>query len=120
MLPRDSRWYLAGGRSDSLPSGPHDLRYEAIQRQYLIGDAERDGLLRHTEYDRCRLVLSNGQRADLLHFQQTMRTVIAHAGHDDANAIGPDAVRRRAEGRYQRAVLDRHVVTRAAALQQHI
>ena len=54
------------------------------QRNHFVSGIARDGLLRHAEDDRRRLVLNEGRGSRLFHLEKTIRTVVSHARQDDA------------------------------------
>ena len=82
----------------------------------------------HAENYATRFVLGDGMGARLLHFEHPFRTVVAHAGHDDAHHIAAAITRRRAKQDVhrrpvpadQRPVAQFDVISRAAALQQQM
>src|SRR5665213_1567115 len=118
----------ASSTAISSPVSPHDLIGEAVERHDLAGGTARDRLLRHPEYHRACLILGYGRGARVFHFAQSAGAVVAHSGHDDAQGVGAGeaggGTEQNVDGwpmpRHQLAVADRHVITRTAALQQHV
>src|SRR5215472_8807063 len=59
-----------------------------MQRLNLAYGAAKDGLARHTKDNTSRLVLGNGEGIGALHFQETIRAIVAHARQQDSYGIG--------------------------------
>ena len=57
-----------------------------FQRQALAGGAAVDGGFRHPVHDRRRFVLGHRMPPRLTQIQQSVRTVVAHARQQDADA----------------------------------
>src|SRR5882724_13590595 len=89
-----------------------------FDRQLDLGGAERVCRLRHAIDDAGRLVLADGGGAGRAHLLQTLGTVLAHAGKDNADGIAPGARRDRAEQHvHRRAVAgDRRTIAEAAGI----
>ncbi len=58
-----------------------------VQRQYAVHCPALDGHFRHAKHDTGGLILREGARLGIVHFQQTCSTIITHASHDDAQRI---------------------------------
>src|SRR5262249_11352259 len=55
------------------------------------------GFARHTKDNASRLVLGNGEGISALHFQETIRAIVAHARQQDSYSIGSSGLRRGTE-----------------------
>ena len=90
--------------------------------------AAGNGFLGHAEDHATGLVLGNGGAAHLAHLKQAARSVVAHAGQDDAHGIAPGSLGNRAKqhidrwavARNVRPLLDGNSIPRTIADQQHM
>ena len=62
---------------------------DPVERQYLSGGAQLNGFARHSEHYATGLVLGDGARSRLPHFQETLRAIRPHAGEECARGVGP-------------------------------
>ena len=105
----------------------HHLASEFIERCHFIGRAYRDCLARHTEYDAACLILRKIISAGIFHFQHAERTILAHAGEDNADRVLSSRYGSRAEQHVDRRSMAvdrrplielRHVVGTATSQRQ--
>ena len=112
----------------ALPATTQDSAGDGAKWKHLADPIHPDRLLGHTEDDASRLVLRDGEGAGLRHFEHAARSVVAHAGHDDADGIlacvagsGTEQhIDRGAVPAHQRTILDFDVVAGAATLEKQV
>src|SRR6476660_9238634 len=73
-------------RARRAERGQHTVR-DTIERQDLVGGADCGRDLRHAENHRRLLVLGDGECSGLVHGEQALGAVAAHAGQDHADAV---------------------------------
>src|SRR5271165_1154873 len=68
----------------SARTSTEDFPRNGLQWAHALDGTELNRLLGHAEDDAGGFVLGHSPSARLPHFEQSARTVVAHAGHDDS------------------------------------